>query len=312
MERQDRTLQWPITSYKIRISRKWVPYLFISPFFVLYGVFGLYPVLYGAWLSVHKIGAFSAPQFVGTQNYLRVLSDGVFWRSIGNAAYFLVGSLGVILPFALLLALLLNHRVVARAKGFFTTMLFTPYVTSVVVIGIVFAYLFKTSGGVLNAALEVFGVAPVSWLRDPTWAIPVLILIALWNHVGLNALYFLAGLQNIPTELYDAARIDGASGAERFFHITLPLLRPISLFIFFQAIIGSFSVFGQPFILTNGTGTGTNNSMLMPTVLLYIEGFRKLNFGYAAAVGYVLTLIMLAVTLIQLYLFRDRDRERGT
>ncbi|KKI91098.1 hypothetical protein WQ54_16735 [Bacillus sp. SA1-12] len=284
---------------------KFAPYLFISPFFILFVIFGLYPILYGLWLSVHS--GIDVQVFSGLKNFKLVLTDLMFWKSMWNGTQLALGSLLVVLPIALGVALLINQPFIAKRKGHFATFFFTPNITSAVAVGIIFGMIFNKDFGLLNASLNFFGIESIGWLTDPQWTIPSLILLTVWRFLGINILYFMAGLQNVPNELIEAAKIDGANVFQRFMFITLPLLQPIMMFIVFQAVIGSYNMFTEAFLLGN-KGFGPQNSLIFPTMYLYDQGFRMLNFNYSAALGYVFTIIMLIVSLFQLKMFNLKDQ----
>ncbi|KRF38050.1 carbohydrate ABC transporter permease [Paenibacillus sp. Soil787] len=284
---------------------KLAPFLFICPFFIAYAIFGLYPTLSGLWLSFHQ--GLDNYVFSGLQNYLLVLKDQLFWKSMWNGTKLTIGSLFFILPLALAIALLMNRPHVAKHKGYFATFFFTPNITSAVVVGIMFGLIFNQESGVLNMLLDLFGFEKIAWLNDPTWTMPSLVLVCSWRYLGVNILYFLAGLQNVPTDLIEAAKIDGANPFQRLWHIILPLLRPIMTFIVFQAIIGSYSMFGEVFILA-GKGFGPEQSLIFPTSYMYDEAFRGNNFPYSSALGYVFTILMLIIGLIQLKFFKVKNQ----
>jgi ABC-type sugar transport system permease subunit len=282
------------------------PYLFVAPFLVSFLVFYVYPIISGINLSLTDQLGFGQANYVGVANYLRVFSDQRFWKSITNVALlFTFGSLSSIVTLAIVMAHVINAPEIGRLRRSFTTILFAPNVTSVIVIGIIFSFLLKTNGGAINEFLGLFGAEPIQWLRDPDWAIPSLIILVVWRYLGVNTLYVLAGLQAIPTSLYEAADIEGARGIQKFFRITLPLLGPIMEFIVFQAAIGTFAVFGEPFVLVGGAGT--QNSMLFPTYYLYDTSINRMRFGYAAAMAFVLAAIILVITVIQRRLFRSSE-----
>jgi ABC-type sugar transport system permease subunit len=284
---------------------KAAPYLFIMPFFLFFAVFGLFPILYGFWISLHS--GISEYVFVGLDNYLLVVQDPLFWKSMGNGAKLAAGSFFVVLPLALGVALLINQPHIAKRKGYFATFFFTPNITSAVAVAFIFGLVFNRDFGVLNAVLGRLGVEPISWTRDPRWTIPALIIVVTWRYLGINILYFLAGLQNVPQELIEAAKIDGASPFQRLVHVILPLLKPVMMFIVFQALLGSFNMFTEAYLLA-GKGGGPQNSLLFPTTLLYDQAFRLQNFGYSAALGYVFTMIMLVFSLFQLKMFNLREQ----
>ncbi len=286
--------------------QKVAPYVFISPFFILYAIFGLYPTLYALYLSFFDMTGFSQVKLVGLANYINLFSDSRFIKALWNTTYYALGSVFIILPVALILAILLNSRYIERIKGFFTTSFYLPLITSPVVVAIMFTLVFDYEYGLLNALLRSLNLTPYKWLQEPRFGIPSLIILGIWRYAGMNALYFLSGLQAVPEELYDAARVDGATKWQAFWHVTFPLLRPVTLFVVIQAIIGSYNLFAEPFILAGqgSGGAGAGDGMLMITAYLYINGFRFLRMGYASAIGFVLMLIIFVLTLLQLRIFR--------
>jgi arabinosaccharide transport system permease protein len=283
-------------------QRRVAPYLFISPFFIGYAVFFLYPVLWALYLSFfQKNGAMSPEQFVGLRNYTQLFSDSLFIKALVNTSYYALASIFLIVPAAIGLALVLN-RPVLHFREFFRFLFFTPNLTSGIVVAIVFGLIFEEQYGILNNYfLAPLGLPSVRWLRDPVWIMPAIIITGLWSYTGINALYFLAGLQNIPPEVREAARMDGASSWQMFRFITLPLLRPVLIFVLTFAIIGSYNAFGVPALLVGVEG-GPRNAGLFMTMYLYLTGFRLLKLGYAAAIGYALTLIIILLSAIQLKL----------
>jgi ABC-type sugar transport system permease subunit len=289
-------------------SRKLAPYLFISPFFVGYAIFFLGPVLSSLRLSFFQQNGLNVePQFVGLQNYELLFRDRLFLKSLVNTTYYGLGSVFVIAPLALLLGILLSLPRL-RFREFFRLFFFTPSITSGVVVGIIFGLVFENQYGLLNNYLvQPLGLEPIRWLRDPVTVMPAIILIGIWKFTGINALYFMVGLQNIPPELKEAALVDGASRWQIFRHITLPLLRPVIAFVLTFAIIGSYNLFSEPYLLLGRTG-GTNNAGLTVTMHLFTTGFNQLKMGYAAAMGYAIAFIIVVLTVIQLVLTRGFRR----
>lgn len=283
-------------------QRRLAPYVFISPFFIGFGVFFLYPVLSALYLSFfEQNGALSTPRFVGVQNYVDLLRDPLFLTALRNTSYYALASILLIVPTAIVLALVLN-RPVLHGREFFRLLFFAPNLTAGVVIAIIFTLVFEEQYGLLNNyILAPLGLPNVRWRRDPLFIMPAIILMGLWHYVGINALYFLAGLQNISSEVREAARIDGANGWQLFRYITLPLLRPVLIFVLTFAIIGSYNLFSEPALLVGVEG-GPRNAGLFMTMYLYLTGFRLLKLGYAAAIGYALTLIIIVLSAIQLKL----------
>ena len=280
--------------------RRMAPYLFISPFFIGYAIFFLYPVLWALYLSFfQQVGIGSEPKFVGLQNYANLLSDDTFRTALVNTTYYAAGSIFIIVPLALLLAVVLFMRSL-RGREFFRLFFFSPNITSGVVVGIIFTLVFSADYGLINNyILKPLGLPAVRWLQDPQWIMPAIIILGIWRFTGINALYFMAGLQNVSEEVREAAMIDGANRWQVFRYVTLPLLRPVMVFVPTFAIIGSYNLFAEPSILVGAQG-GPNNAGLFMTMYLYLTGFRFLKFGYASAIGYALALIILVLTLIQL------------
>lgn len=284
------------------LRKRALPYLFISPFFVGYAIFGAFPLGWALYLSLfNRTGLLQPPQFIGIGNYKELLGDSRFLHSLLNTTIYGLGSILVILPVALLLALIIEARQV-RFKQLFRLGLFFPAITSAVVISIVFRSILDPGTGILNDALQAVHLPPQGWFSDPNWIRPCFILVGVWSFTGINTLYFSAGLQNISPELFEAARIDGATTRDIVRYVTLPLLRPVLLFTVVLAIIGSYNLFAQPYILI-GAGGGPNDAGLFMTVYLYLTSFQNVRFGYAAAMGFTMALIILVLSVVQLRLF---------
>lgn len=294
-----------ISSFWARHQRKISPYLFVAPFFVLFAVFLVYPVIYSFILSFYDARGLGARTFTGLENYRELLIDPRFRKAVVNTTYYAAGSVFFLSPLALLLALALNTAWL-KLKGLFRVAFFIPVITSEVVVAVMFTLVFEQDYGLLNALLRSIGLDPIPWLRSPAWAMPSIILLGVWIWAGLNALYFLAGLQNIDQEYYEAAAIDGANSLQLFRYITVPLLKPVILFVVIQAIVGSYQLFTQPWILTSG---GPQDATLTVTMYLYLQAFRFFNLGYASAIGYALVVIILTLSLIQLIGFGTFRRE---
>jgi ABC-type sugar transport system permease subunit len=281
-------------------QRRLAPYLFISPFFIGYAVFFLYPVLWALYLSFfQQVGIGGEPRFVGLGNYINLLSDETFLRALANTTYYAAGSILCIVPLALLLAMVLFMRNMP-GREFFRLFFFSPNITSGVVVGIIFGLVFSADYGLINNFILLpLGLPAIQWLQDAQWVMPAIIILGIWRFTGINALYFMAGLQNISEEVREAAMIDGANRWQVFRYVTLPLLRPVMVFVLTFAIIGSYNLFAEPSILV-GVDGGPRNAGLFMTMYLYLTGFRFMQFGYASAIGYALAIIILVLTLIQL------------
>ncbi|MFD2082473.1 lactose/L-arabinose transport system permease protein/arabinosaccharide transport system permease protein [Actinopolymorpha cephalotaxi] len=284
-------------------QRKVSPYLFIAPFFLLFLVFGLYPIIYSFILSFTKGFGFENRTFVGLGNYIHLMSDPRFLMALRNTTIYALGSVVLIGGLSLLIALAINSKSV-KWKTFYRTAFFFPVLTSEVVITVIAARILDEQFGLLNAALGWFGVGPFAWLTDPKLVMFAIVLIGVWTWTGINALYWMAGLNGIDEDFYEAAAIDGASSWQAFRHITMPLLRPIALFVVLQAIIGSYNLFALPFLLTNG---GPSDASLTVTLYIYNQGFQFFNVGYASAIAYVMTFFLLIVSLVNIKVFRGRS-----
>lgn len=272
--------------------------LFVSPWIFSLLVFTAYPVLATFYLSLTNYNVLEAPRWIGLQNYQTMLtSDPDFWKSLGNTAYYTLISVPLGLILALVLALILNMR--ARGIGFYRTIFYLPALVPLVASALIFMVMFNTDG-VVNSILGIVHLPPQNWLLDPHLSKPVLIFMSIWG-VGAATLIFLAGLQEVPQALLEAATIDGAGPWSRFRHIILPLLSPIILFNLIMGMIGSFQVFTQALVIGNTTGEPLG-STLMLMVLIYQNAFRYFMMGYASAVAVVLFLLILLVTLV-IFLF---------
>ncbi len=287
-------------------QHKLAPYAFISPFYVLFGFFFLAPSLIALVLSLFRWDGINDPRFVLARNYGRLLSDKVFAQVAANTAIYAIASLLIVLPLALVLAVLLNAKSL-RFSNVWRAMYFTPVVTSTVAITLVFQILYSRDTGLLNAPLIYLGLEPIYWLGDRSWAKVAIIILIAWRSTGLLTIYFLAGLQSIPEELYEAASIDGASMLQKFFSITIPMLRPIILFVSIIVLLSSIQIFDEPQILTRG---GPANASMSVVQYLYERGYTRLRLGFASAVGTVLFATVFILSLLQLQwygVFRKED-----
>ena len=274
---------------------------FIAPALLVIGVFFFVPVLAALVMSltdfdIYALADLGNLRFVGLENYFRLLRTPLFWQALGNTLYFVAAGVPLSIGASLGAALLLNSRV-ARFKPFFRTALFAPVVTTLVAVAVIWRYLFNTRYGLLNYALGGIGIDPVDWLGDPRWAMPAIIVFATWKNFGYNMIILLAGLQNIPQDLYEAARIDGASTWRQLRSITLPLLAPVLLLVSVLTIAGYFQLFAEPYVMTQG---GPLQSTVSVLYFMYEEGFKWWNLGSASAVAFLLFLIIFGVTVLQL------------
>lgn len=285
-------------------------WVFAGPALTVIGLFFGLPVLAALALSltdfdIYALADIGNLRFVGFDNYLNLLQNPLFWRALGNTLYFVV--VGVPLSIAVSLgAALLLHSKLGYLKPFFRTAYFAPVVTTVVAVAVIWRYLFHTRYGLVNWALSGLGIDPIDWLGDPTWAMPTIILFAVWKNFGYNMIIFLAGLQAIPEDLYEAARIDGASPWRQFRHVTLPMLGPVLVLVGILTLAGYFQLFAEPYVITQG---GPLQSTVSVLYLMYEEGFKWWNLGNASAVAFLLFVLMTAVTSGLLWFARRKGVE---
>jgi multiple sugar transport system permease protein len=296
-----------MTKLRIPSEANTAAWFFLSPALFLIGIFFFLPVAASLLLSVTDFDIYGvadplATRFVGFRNYSRLLATPDFWNALKNTLYFAFVGGPLTIAVSLGAALLLNSKLV-RFKGLFRTIYFTPFVTTLVAVAIVWRYLYHTQYGLFNFVLGKFGVSPIDWLGDPHWAMPAIILMAVWKSFGYNMLIFIAGLQAIPEELYDAAEIDGASTSRQFFSITLPMLTPTLVFVGVVTMIGYFQLFAEPYVMTQGGPLRSTTSVVL---LMYEEGFRWWRMGYAAAIAFVLFIVILLATMVQFRLQKER------
>jgi multiple sugar transport system permease protein len=290
------------------LRRRTVAWWFAGPALCVIGVFFVLPVAAALAMSVTDFDIYALADWrnlrvVGLRNYAELLQRPLFWKALGNTLYFVaVGvplSLGASLGAALLLA-----SPFARLQPLFRTALFAPVVTTVVAVAVIWRYLLGTRYGLVNYALGALGIEPIDWLGDPRFAMPAIILFAVWKNFGYNMIILLAGLQNIPRELYEAARIDGASALARFRFVTLPQLGPILAIVGILTVAGYFQLFAEPYVMTQG---GPVQSTVSVLYFMYEDGFKWWNLGNASAVAFLLFLVIFAVTLVQMRVARRSE-----
>jgi multiple sugar transport system permease protein len=283
------------------------PYVFMAPYLLLFLVFIVIPAVFGLWISLHNWDyLLPGKPWVGLQNYADLFSansttGGPFWNSMGATGKFTLYSVPLLVVIPLLVALILNQKI--RGIQFFRAMYFAPYVLGVAVIGILWRYLLDPNIGLVNYYLGVLGLEKVPWITALPWAWVSLVGVTVWWTLGFNAVIYLAGLQDIDPELYNAAKVDGANRWQRFVHVTMPGLRPILLFVVTVTILASANMFGQSYIITQGApGEETT------TAIMYIAetGLRQFNMGAAAAMSYVLALALLLISVVNFVVFRNR------
>ena len=281
-----------------QVRKNWTAYLFLSPWIIIFCIFTLYSVSFSFYLSFHEWNILEpAKPFVGLDNYIRLFQDEKFYQALWNTLLFTGFGVPLGLVAGLLVALLLNTKV--RGQGLYRTLYYIPVITPLVVSAVIWKWIYQGDYGLLNYYLLKFGIIQekLLWLADPNLAMPALILMGVWGGVGGTMVLYLAGLQSIPEELYDAARVDGANGVQKLLYITVPLLAPTTFFILITSIIGSFQSFAHIYIMTGG---GPLRRTTVIGYYLYEKGFRQFEMGYASAMAYVLFAIIFVFTLLQM------------
>lgn len=273
---------------------------FLAPALIPIFIFFFVPALAAFALSftdfdIYSLGDFKYARFVGLRNYAQLVNDPLFWKAMGNTLYYVLVGGPLAIAASLATALLVNSKLI-RFQGTLRAIYFAPVVTTLVAVAVVWRFMYHPRFGMLNYALSFFGIAPIDWLGDPQWAMPAIILMAIWKNFGYNMIIFVAGLQSIPVQLYESARIDGANAWEQFKSITLPMLAPTTVFVSIIAMIGNFQLFTEPYVMTQG---GPLNSTLSIVLLMYQQGFRWWNLGYSAAIAFVLFGFILLGSLLQ-------------
>jgi multiple sugar transport system permease protein len=272
-----------------------IAYLFILPSFAGFVVFLIVPMAASLGISLYDWELLVQPHFIGLDNFKNLLSDTVFRQVLINTAYYTLGLVPLNIVVSLGLALWLNTRL--RFRNVYRLAFFVPVVTVTVAVALIWKWLYDPFAGLIDELLRLVGVQGPSWLSDPHWAMPALILMSVWKGFGYNMVLFLAGLQGIPSTMYEAATIDGASPWQRFWRITLPLLSPTMFFAVVMTVISSFQVFDQAYVMTGGGPANATNTIVL---YIYQNGFQFFRMGYASAIAWVLFALIFIITLVQL------------
>lgn len=292
-----------------KIHFRYIPYFFILPYFLIYISFSLFPVVYTFYVSLTEWSGFTAPVFVGLKNYATLLQDERFYDAMGNTLIFM----GMIIPVQIVLGMLTavilsSKKMIVRDA--YRLMNFLPYITTPVAMGILFAILFDWQFGMINLILSALGITKdnINWIGQPWPARFMISAITIWKYYGYTAVLFLAGITNISPDLYEAAEIDGANSFQRFTYITMPLLRPVVIFVVLTTMIGCFQIFDEPFMILAGVAGGPENSCLTGVWLLYDTAFGTImKFGYGSAIAYMM-FVFIALISISLYrVMQQRD-----
>ena len=289
----------PLSFSLARREALWA-YAFITPWVIGFVVFTVGPMLASLYFSLTDYDIVSAPRWVGLRNYVNMFHDNLFWHSLSVTFRYAVIALPLGLITSYLMAVLLNQKV--RGINIWRTVYFLPSVVAGVAVALLWGRIFDPKFGILNPFLEKFGINGPGWLSDPQWAVPALVIMGLWS-VGGNIIIYLAGLQGVPTDLYDAAKVDGATAWQRFRYVTLPMTTPVIFYNLILGLIGTFQYFTEVYVLTNGSGEPAR-STLFYNLYLYQNAFRYFHMGYASTMAWVLFVIVLGFTLL---IFRSSD-----
>ncbi|MDN5378767.1 MAG: arabinooligosaccharide transport system permease protein [Clostridiales bacterium] len=293
---------------KFIYNQKVAPYIFIFPFVLIFCIFFIYPMIYTVVMSFQKILP-GENEFIGLSNYSKLFRDSVFFKAVANSFVYMVLTLVLLIPFPMLFACMINSRTMA-AKEFFKAVFFLPALTSVVVAGTIFRLAFSESdSSLMNQFIQMLGFTPIKWLKMRETGFAVLLLLACWRWTGVNMLYFLSGLKNIPEELYESADIDGANSWAKFTKITVPMLKPTIIYVMTISVYAGLAMFTESYMLWGGNNSPQNIGITI-VGYLYRQGIEKNNMGYASAVGIVLLVLAMVLNLTQLKingLFKKED-----
>lgn len=290
------------TERSLFVKESFWGYVFVTPILIGFLIFTLIPVVISFYFSLTRYDGVTAPVFIGFQNYVKLFHDTKFLRSLGHTLYFTLGSVPIDAGLALLAAVFLNTNI--RLKAIYRTAFFIPVVTSTVAVAEIWKWLYNVDYGLINGILAKLGLFQPPWLTSETWAMPSIMIMSIWKHLGFNMVIFLAGLQGISTSLYEAAKIDGASASKQFFYITLPLLRHTIMFVTVMSVIRAIQVFDQVYIMTAG---GPADSTTTVVFWIYMNAFQFFKQGYASAMAYVLFALIFITTLVQMRISQRKD-----
>jgi ABC-type sugar transport system permease subunit len=282
--------------------KKILPYLLVSPYLVFVLIFVMFPVFFSFFLTFHKWNIIAPMRFIRVENYTRLFHDRLFWKAIGNTLKFLSLHIPLQLVVSLFLAQLLNQKI--RAVSFFRASFFMPVIVSGVVITILWQQLFGYDTGMINRILAGFGISKKGWLVNPDIAIYSIAIMATWKNLGLYVILFLVGLQTVPEQYYEAAKMEGATSWQRFYHITLPMINPTIFLVVVLSTIGGFSLFIEPYIMTGG---GPLNQTLSAVLYIYKQAFQYYNMGYSATLGFFYAIMIMTVVVLQKKFIEKED-----
>ncbi len=290
-------------------SKKVAPYVFVLPFILTFLIFWLYPLGSSVTMSFQERMMGQQPKWVGLSNYTKLLTDKVFLKAVSNSVIYMVGTLILLIPFPMLFAVLIDNKFM-WGQNFFKSAFFLPSLTSVVVAGTIFRLMFgEMETSLFNQVIGLFGAGPLKPLKSAGWSMAALLIIACWRWTGVNMLYFLSGLKGIDTEYYEAASIDGANSWQKFLYITMPLLKPTTIYVLTISIYAGLAMFTESLMMFNGNNSPKNIGLTI-VGYLYRQGIEKSKLGYAATVGIVLLIVAMVINIAQLIMngtFKKED-----
>ncbi|GGH50480.1 L-arabinose transport system permease protein AraP [Paenibacillus silvae] len=284
---------------KFVYSQKVAPYVFVLPFILIFSIFWLYPLINSFVMSFQDRMLGQDPKWIGEANYSKLLTDKVFLISIKNSVVYMLGTLVLLIPFPMLFAVMINSKLM-MGREFFKSSFFLPALTSVAVAGTIFRLTFgEMDGSLMNSFLGLLGIEPIKFLKDGNWSMAALLILACWRWTGVNMLYYLSGLKSIDNEYYEAASIDGASAWQKFRMITMPLLKPTTVYVTTISVYAGLAMFTESLMMFNGNKSPQNIGLTI-VGYLYRQGIEQNKLGYAAAVGIILLVIAMVINLTQL------------
>lgn len=284
---------------KFVYSQKVAPYVFVLPFILIFLIFWSYPLVNSFIMSFQDRMLGQDPKWIGEANYSKLFTDKVFLTSIKNSIVYMIGTLVLLIPFPMLFAVMINSKLML-GREFFKSSFFLPALASVAVAGTIFRLTFgEMEGSLMNSFLGLFGVEPIKFLKEADWSMAALLILACWRWTGVNMLYYLSGLKNIDNDYYEAASIDGASAWQKFRSITMPLLKPTTIYVTTISVYAGLAMFTESLMMFNGNNSPKNIGLTI-VGYLYRQGIEKNKLGYAAAVGIVLLIIAMIINLTQL------------
>lgn len=288
------------------------PFVFIAPFFIIYGIFNLFPILFSFYISLTKWQGFGPMEFIGLDNYVALLQDKAFYRSVLNSFVIVLEAMIPIQLLGLILALLINYGIVRIGKSYIRNAMFLPYITAPIAIGLIFATLFDQNFGAVNIFLKNIGLIGenIDWLHTAALSKPLVALVTVWRYVGYTAVIYLAGLQSISRDVYEAAKVDGASTMKAIIHVIIPLLKPILIFQVTNGIIGCLRIFEEPFMLFGDYKGGVDSAAQTMNMKFLDTAFKAGQSGYGAATGYLMFVIIMIFTMIYFRIINRKEEER--